>query len=124
MILLEQGRREHVAKQQHNPEHFVRLDASRNDALGEVARVLLQRLHGAGFEHGHVVVIHGRGLDKDLFLGHRREQTRLGDTPRPLLAKLRTILAQVRHQLGQQCLGCGLARVVCRLRVGDRMGRS
>src|SRR5947209_9720402 len=39
VILREERAREHVAKQEHDPDDLVRLDASRNDAFREVARV-------------------------------------------------------------------------------------
>src|SRR6266513_986162 len=44
VVLAEQRAGEHVTQQQYDADDFVRLDASRDDALGEIARVRLQRL--------------------------------------------------------------------------------
>src|SRR4029450_6984210 len=46
-VLGEERPAQHVAEQQHDPDDFVRLDPSGNDALGEVPRVRLQGLVGA-----------------------------------------------------------------------------
>src|SRR3989442_999306 len=91
------------AQQQHDADDLVRLDAPRDDALGKVARVRLQRLERPGLERFDVVVVHRRRLGKDLRFGHRREQLGPRDAPRPLLTQLRAILAQVGDELAQQC---------------------
>src|SRR5690606_7801437 len=62
----------------------------------------LQRLEGAGLQRLHVVVVHGGRLGEDFFLGHRGQKPRLGDSPRPFLAQLGAIVAQMRDQLPQQ----------------------
>src|SRR5256885_11881266 len=64
-----------------------RSDAARDDALGEVARVVLQRLDRAGLEHLDVVVVDRGRLGEDLLLCQGRQQTRLADAPGPLLAR-------------------------------------
>src|SRR5438552_1977837 len=102
VVLAEQRAGEHVAQQQHDADDFVRLDPPRDDALGKVARVRLQRLERPGLERFDVVVVHRRRLGKDLRFGHRREQLGPRDPPRPLLTQLRAILAQVGDELAQQ----------------------
>jgi len=102
VILREEGAREHVAKQEHDPDDLVRLDASRNDAFREVARVGLQGLVRPRLEGLDVVVVHRGRLGEDLFLRHRRQQLGLGDEPGPLFAQLGALLPQVRHELAQQ----------------------
>src|SRR3989449_7121722 len=105
VVLREQRPRQHVAEQEHDPDHFVRLDATRDDALRQVARVRLEGLERPGLERLDVVVVHRRRFREDLFFGHRGEQLGLGDTTGPLLAQLRTVLPQVGHELAQQPLG-------------------
>ena len=83
----------------------MRLDAPRDDALRQVARVRLEGLERPGLERLDVVVVHRRRFREDLFFGHRGEQLGLGDTTGPLLAQLRTVLPQVGHELAQQPLG-------------------
>ena len=102
LVLLEQRAVQHVAQQQHDAEHLVGLDAARDDALGQVARVVLERLDRAGLQHLDVVVVHRRRLGEDLLLGQGRQQARLADPARPLLPQLRAVVAQVGHQLGEQ----------------------
>ena len=99
LVLLEQRAREHVAQQQHDAQHLVRLDASRDDPLGQVARVVLQGLDAARLEHLDVVVVDRGRLGEDLLVGHRGQQLRLGDALRPLLAQLRAVVPQVRDEL-------------------------
>jgi len=41
LILLEQRTGQHVAQEQDDPEHFIGLDAPRDDALGEIAGIRL-----------------------------------------------------------------------------------
>jgi hypothetical protein len=102
VILGKQRAGEHVAQQQHDSHHFVRLHAPRNDALRQVARVSLQRLERPRLERLDVVVVHRGRFREDLLFRHRREQLRARDAPRPFLAQLRAVLPQVRHQLAQQ----------------------
>src|SRR5919205_902801 len=66
--------RQHVAQEQDDAEHLVGLDAARDDALREVTRVVLQRLHRAGLEHLDVVVVDRRRLGEDLLLRECRQQ--------------------------------------------------
>jgi hypothetical protein len=61
-VLLEQRAGEHVAQQQHDAEDLLGLDAARDDALGQVAGVVLEGLDGTGLEHLDVVVVDGGGL--------------------------------------------------------------
>src|SRR5262249_1341677 len=65
-VLVEERAAQHVAEQQHDPDDFVRLDPSGNDALGEVPRVRLQGLVGARLQGLDVVVIHRGRLGEDL----------------------------------------------------------
>src|SRR6266571_4587989 len=60
VILAEQRARQHVAQQQHDADDFMRLDAARNDALRQVARVGLQRLERPRLQRLDVVVVHRR----------------------------------------------------------------
>ena len=82
------------------------LDAAGNDALGEVARVVLERLDRAGLEHLDIVVVHRRRFGEDLLLRQSGQQPRLADPPRPLLPQLRAVVAKVGDQLGEQ-VGAG-----------------
>ena len=77
-------------------------DAARDDPLGEIARVGLQRLDTPGFQHLDIVVIDRSGLGKNFLVGHGREQPGLADAPGPFLAQLGAVLAQVGDQLAQQ----------------------
>ena len=115
VVLGEQRPREHVAQQEHDAHDLVRLDAAGNDALGEVARIGLERLHRARLERLHVAVVDGRGLREDLLAAHRRQELGAGDAAHPLLAELGPVLPQVRDELSQQ-RGRGLGR-------GLRQGR-
>src|SRR5438128_815156 len=81
---------------------LARLDASRNGAFREVARVGLQGLVRPRLEGLDVVVVHRGRLGEDLFLRHRRQQLGLGDEPGPHFAQLGALLPQVRHELAQQ----------------------
>src|SRR5438132_8105417 len=101
VVLREQRAREHVAEEQHDPDDLVRLHASRNDALGQVSRVRLQRLVRPRLERLDVVVVDRGRLGEDLFFRHRRQQLGLGDEPRPLFAQLGALLAQVRDELAE-----------------------
>ena len=85
-VLGEQRAGEHVAEQQHDTDHFVRLDASRDDALGQVARVGLKGLDRTGFEGPEVVVIDGTDLGEDFVVGHRSQEAGAHDAACPLLA--------------------------------------
>jgi hypothetical protein len=92
---------EHVAKEEHDTDDLVGLDAPRNDSLREIARVGLQRLVRPGLEGLHVVVVHRRRLGEDLFLRHRRQQLGLGDQPGPLFSELRPLMSKMRDQFAQ-----------------------
>src|SRR5471030_2985237 len=83
------------------------LDAPRDDALGQVARVRLERRERAGSKRLHVVVVYGGGLDEDLRLGHRGEELRGRDATCPLLAQHGPILPEVSDEFTQQS-GCFL----------------
>src|SRR5215213_2330089 len=107
LVLLEQGSGQHVAQQQHDAEHLVRLDPARDDPLGQVARVVLQRLDGARLEHLDVVVVDGRRLVEDLLRGEGGQQAGLADPARPLLPEVRAVGAEMRDQLLEQ-VGAGL----------------
>ena len=99
----------------------MRFHASRNNALRKVACVLLQSFDTSGFEHRYIVVINGRGFDKDFFLSHGHQEPRLGDAARPLLPKLGTVLPQVGHEFGQQRLrGCRFGARADLLRLRER----
>jgi hypothetical protein len=116
LVLLEQRAVEHVAQQQDDPEHLVGLDAARDDALGQVAGVVLQRLDRAGLQHLDVVVVDGRRLVEDLLGRQRGQQARLADPASPLLAQVRAVGAEVRDQLLEQVgarLGPSVARCRC-----------
>ena len=82
-VLLEQGPGQHVAQQQDDADDLVGLDAPRDDPLGQVAGVVLQRLDAAGLQHLDVVVVDRRRLREHLLGRHRREQVRVGDAARP-----------------------------------------
>ncbi len=120
LVLLEQRAREHVAQEQHDAEHLVGLDAAGDDPLGEVAGVVLERLDRAGLEHLDVVVVDRGRLGEDLLRGHRREQLRVGDAPRPLLPQLRAVAAEVGDELAQQRAG----RLAVARGGGGRRGRA
>src|SRR2546425_4095239 len=105
VIPAEQRPRQHVAEQQHDADDLVRLHAPRNDALGQVPGVGLQRLERPGLEGLDIVVVYRGRLGEDLFLRHRRQQLRLGDALRPLLSQLGPVLPQVRHELAQERRG-------------------
>ena len=83
LVLLEQRAGQHVAQQQHDADDLVGLHAARDDPLGQVAGVVLQRLHAAGLQHLDVVVVDRRRLRGHLLAGHRLEQVRLLDPARP-----------------------------------------
>src|SRR5215210_7497200 len=102
LVLLEQGAGQHVAQQQHDAEHLVRLDPAGDDPLGQVARVVLQRLDRAGLEHLDVVVVDGGRLVEDLLGGEGGQQPRLADPPRPLLPEVGAVGAEMRDQLLEQ----------------------
>ena len=119
LVLLEQRAREHVAQQQHDAEHLVGLDAARDDALGQVARVVLQGLDGAGLEHLDVVVVDGGGLGEDLLLGQRGEEPRLADAARPFLAQVGAVVAEVGDELAQEVV----SRVLVAVRDQTGVGR-
>jgi len=102
VVLAEQRARQHVAQQQHDADHLVRLDAARDDALRQVAGVRLQRFERSCLERFHVVVVHRGRFGEDFLLRHGREELRPGDTACPLFPQLRPILAEVRDQLAQQ----------------------
>jgi len=102
LILLEERPGQHVAQQQDDADDLIGLHATRNDAFGQVARVVLQRLDAAGLEHLDVAVVHRRCLGEDLLGRHRGQQFGLGDPAGPFLAQPRSVLAQVLHQLWQQ----------------------
>ena len=87
-VLLEQRAGQHVAQQQDDADDLVGLDAARDDPLGQVAGVVLQRLDAAGLEHLDVVVVDRGGLGEHLLGRHRREQVRVGDPLGPLLPQL------------------------------------
>ena len=70
------------------PDHLVGLHAARDDPLGQVAGVVLQRLDAAGLQHLDVVVVDRGGLGGHLLLGHRLQQVRVADPAGPLLAQL------------------------------------
>ena len=70
LVLGEQRPRQHVAQQEHDPEHLVGLDAARDDPLGELAGVGLQVLDAAGLQRVHVVVVDLGRLGEDLLVGH------------------------------------------------------
>ena len=101
-VLLEQLPGQHVAEQEHDPEHLVRLDAAGDDALGEVPGVGLERLHAARLQRLEVAVVDGAGLGEDLLLGHRGEELSLDDVTGPLVAQGRPLFAQVGNQLAEQ----------------------
>ena len=70
LIFREQGAREHVSQEQHDPEDLVGLDASRDDPLRQLAGVRLQGLDAARLEGVHVVVVDRGGLGEDLLVRH------------------------------------------------------
>ena len=93
LVFREQRTCQHVAQQQNDADDFVRLDASRDDAFGQVAGVGLQRLERPGFERFDVLVVHGRGFREDLVFRHRGQQLRFRDSLRPFLAQIGAVLA-------------------------------
>ena len=105
LILREQRAREHVAQQEHDPEHLVRLDAAGDDSLGELAGVGLQGFDAARLERIDVVVVDLGRFGEDLLVGHHAQELGLADAPRPLLAELRAVVTQVGHQFLQQWAG-------------------
>src|ERR671922_1259860 len=102
LVLCKEGAGKHVAEEQNDSNDFVRFNASRDDAFGQVSRISLQSLEGLGLESFHVAVIHGRGFCEDFFLGHGRQQSRFRNAADPLFAKLSSVLAEVCHQLSKQ----------------------
>jgi hypothetical protein len=102
LVVDEERAGEDVTKQEHDPENLVRLDAARNDSLGEVARVRLQALDASGLERVDVVVVDGGHLREDLLGGHHAQELRVRDAPDPLLAKRGSVLAQVRDELRKE----------------------
>ena len=116
LVLGEQRTRQHVAQEEHDPEHLVRLDAAGDDPLRELAGVGLEVLDAAGLQGVDVVVVDLGRLGEDLLVRHHAQQLRLADAPRPLLAQLGAVVAQVRHQLLQQRVGVfrALSRLVVR----------
>ncbi len=72
-VLLEQRAREHVAEEQHNAHNLVGLDTSRNDTLGKIARIRLERLKRAGLQRFDVVVVHRGCFREDFLFRHRGE---------------------------------------------------
>ena len=78
------------------------LDPARDDALRQLAGVVLQRLDAAGLQRVDVVVVDLGRLREDLLVGHHLQQLGLADAPRPLLAQLRALVAQVGDQLLEQ----------------------
>jgi hypothetical protein len=119
LVLLEQRAGQHVAQEQHDRDDLVDLDPTGDDALGEVARVVLQRLGRAGLQHLDVVVVDRRRLVEDLLLRQRGQQLRLRDPAGPLLAQLRPVRAQVGDELAEEPLR-RLAVTVARRRLGGR----
>src|SRR5215471_562583 len=101
LVLREQRTREHVAEEQHDPNDFIGLYSSRDDAFGQVAGVCLQRLKRSALQRLNVVVVDGGCFREDLFLAHHGQQFRLGDATGPFFPELRAVLAQVRHELAQ-----------------------
>ena len=85
-VLLEERPGEDVAEQQDDPDHLVRLDAARDDPLGQVAGVVAQLLDAARLQHRDVVVVDRRDLAEHLLGSHRRQQVRLVDPVRPIPA--------------------------------------
>ena len=108
LVLGEQRSRQHVAEQQHDPHHLVGLDPPRDDALGEVARIRMQRLERPRLQRLDVVVVYGSGLGKDFLPRHRGQELGVRDAPRPLLAQLGAVLAQMRNQFAEQVFFVGL----------------
>ena len=116
LVLLEQGARQHVPEEQDDAHDLMRLHAARDDPLGQVPGVVLQRLDAAGLEHLDVVVVDRCGLGGHLLRRHRLEQVRFMDPVCPFLAQPGALLAQVRHELRQQLvlvrrLPAGVSRV-------------
>ena len=113
LVADEQRAREDVAQEQHDAEHLVGVHAARDDPLGEVARVGLERLDAARLERVDVVVVDRRDLREDLVRRHHRSSCRVGDAPGPLLAQLRALVAQVGDQLAKQRRGVPSASAPC-----------
>ena len=105
VVLREQGAREHVAQQEHDADDLVGLNASRDDALGQILGVGLKGLERSGLERLDIAVVDGCRFREDLVLGHGREQPPLGDAPDPLLAQLRTVFPEMRDQLAEESGG-------------------
>ena len=74
------------------PTTFLRLDASWDDAFGEVAGVGLQRFDAAGLEHRHVVVVIALNTS-DVMVVNRPKRRCGAPTPK----QLSTVLTQVGH---------------------------
>ena len=87
------SRRSQYVTQQHDADDLVGFDPARDDPLGQVPGVVLQRLDAAGLRHPDVVVVHRGRLREDLLRGHRREQLGVGDPVGPLPPQLRPVLA-------------------------------
>ena len=101
LVVHKQRAREHVAQKQDDAEHLVRLDTARDDPLGQVARVGLERLDAARLEGIDVVVVDGSDLGEDLLRRHHAKQLGVGDPPDPFLSQLRPVLPQVVDELMQ-----------------------
>ena len=102
LILCEKRARQHVAEEENNTDNFMRFDAARNDALGKISCVSLQRFEGFRLESLDVAVVHRRGFGEDFFLGHSRQQPGFRNAANPLFAELRSVLAEVCHQFAKQ----------------------
>ena len=102
VVLEEQRPGQHVAQQQDDANDLVGLDAARDDPLGQVPGVALQRVDAAGLEHLDVVVVDGGGLGADLLWRHRLQQAGGVDAIHPLLAELAAVLSEVLDQFRQE----------------------
>jgi hypothetical protein len=92
----------HVAQEQHDAEHLVRLDAAPDDPFREITRVGLQRLDAARLERVDVVVVDGGDLGEDLVRGHHAEELGGADPSDPLFTEVGPLVPQVVDELRQQ----------------------
>ena len=114
--------RQHVTQEEHDPEHLMRLDATRDDALRELASVRLEGLDAPGLQGVDVVVVDLGRLGEDLLVGHDPQELGVADAPRPLLAKFGAVVAQVGDELLQ--VGAVLAGLLGRLAPGSIVLRA
>ena len=86
VILLEKLAGQDVAQHQHNPQHFLRVHAARDDTPRQVVGVGFKGLDAAGFHDIKVIVVDGLCFRIDLPLAHGGKELGILNAPGPFLA--------------------------------------